>query len=97
MDRLCAGQTLLCKSLGLKVVNWDGKQLQSSKFRIVENYGDGETTTVREIIQTTRLGIPKGRDEHLDYRLIDAEYVTKCTKNPLTVRRNLPKATRITK
>ena len=79
-------------------MNWDGKQLQSSKFRIVENYDDEgrRPTTVREIIQTTRLGIPKGRDEHLDYRFIDADYVTKCTKNPLTVRRNPPKVTRIT-
>jgi DNA-3-methyladenine glycosylase len=36
--------------------------------------------TPKEIIQTTRLGIPKGRDEHLPYRFIDAAFVAYCSK-----------------
>jgi len=35
------------------------------------------------IIQTTRLGIPRGRDEHLPYRFVDADYAHCCTCNPL--------------
>jgi len=35
------------------------------------------------IIQTTRLGIPHGRDEHLMYRFVDAAYAPYCTRNPL--------------
>ena len=35
------------------------------------------------VIQTTRLGIPLGRDEHLLYRFVDAAYAPWCTRNPL--------------
>jgi len=35
------------------------------------------------IVQTTRLGIPHGRDEHLMYRFVDADYAAYCTRNPL--------------
>ena len=93
IERLCNGQTLLCKSLGLKVPEWDGKELDSDKFRIIK---DINNFFVKEIFQTTRLGIPPGRDEHLEYRFIDAEYVKNCTKNPLTVRKNPPKVTKLT-
>ena len=50
---------------------------------------------VTEIIQTTRLGITKGHscNEHLEYRFIDAAFVSKCTKNPLTMRNNKPTVT----
>src|SRR5690554_3753342 len=36
-----------------------------------------------QIIQTTRLGIPLGRDEHLPYRFVDLAYAAFCTRNPL--------------
>jgi len=36
-----------------------------------------------DIIQTTRLGIPPGRDEHLPYRFVDAGFAPHCTRNPL--------------
>ncbi|MOA19242.1 hypothetical protein D3C78_1396090 [compost metagenome] len=36
-----------------------------------------------QIVQTTRLGIPPGRDEHLEYRFVDAAYAHHCTRNPL--------------
>jgi DNA-3-methyladenine glycosylase len=35
------------------------------------------------MIQTTRLGIPHGRDEHLMYRFVDSAYAQWCTRNPL--------------
>jgi DNA-3-methyladenine glycosylase len=77
-DRLCAGQTLLCKALGLKVPVWDAKRFDA-KLLLVEDVGQTPT----RIIQTTRLGIPLGRDEHLLYRFVDADYARFCTRNPL--------------
>jgi len=73
---LCSGQTLLCKSLNLKVKEWDQKQFDPNTFFIeaVNNY------IPKKIIETTRLGIPKGRDEHLLYRFVDAKYAAFCTK-----------------
>lgn len=81
LKRLLAGQTLLCRSLALKVPEWDARQFDPGEFYI-------EDTGVRPgaIIQTTRLGIPPGRDGHLPYRFIDAEYAGCCTQNPLTRR-----------
>ena len=78
MHKLCAGQTLLCKSLGLKVPDWDNQQFAAERF-YVEDCG----LRPQEIIQTTRLGISAGRDEHLPYRFVDAEFARYCTKNPL--------------
>ncbi len=77
-EKLCAGQTLLCKSLGLKVKEWDTKQFDAKKIRI-----DDVGIRPQQIIQTTRLGIPVGRDEHLPYRFISSDYAIYCTKNPL--------------
>ena len=89
LEKLCNGQTLFCKSLGLKVLEWDGCQFDKLKLKLLPN------DPVTEIIQTTRLGITKGHscNESLEYRFIDAEYVWKCTKNPLTMRNNKPKIT----
>ncbi|HAZ13394.1 MAG: 3-methyladenine DNA glycosylase [Bdellovibrionales bacterium GWA2_49_15] len=64
-DRLCSGQTLLCRSLGLKVNDWDQKNFLADRF-----YIDDLGIVPERIVQTTRLGIPKGRDEHLPYRFI---------------------------
>ncbi|POF40452.1 3-methyladenine DNA glycosylase [Pseudomonas laurylsulfativorans] len=77
-QRLCAGQTLLCKALGLKVPVWDAKRFDHEVL-LVEHVGQTPT----HIIQTTRLGIPHGRDEHLMYRFVDAAYAAYCTRNPL--------------
>ncbi len=77
-QRLCAGQTLLCKALDLKVPVWDAKRFDPQRL-LVEDVGQ----TPERIIQTTRLGIPAGRDEHLMYRFVDAGYVRFCTRNPL--------------
>ena len=77
-QKLCAGQTLLCKALGLKVPMWDAKRFDH-ELLLVEDTGPAPT----QIIQTTRLGIPHGRDEHLMYRFVDAAYAQWCTRNPL--------------
>ncbi|RMO69049.1 DNA-3-methyladenine glycosylase [Pseudomonas syringae group genomosp. 3] len=78
LQRLCAGQTLLCKALDLKVPAWDAKRFDPQRL-LVEDLGQ----TPERIIQTTRLGIPSGRDEHLMYRFVDAGYARFCTRNPL--------------
>jgi len=77
-QKLCAGQTLLCKSLGLKVPAWDAKRFDHEVL-LVQDVGPAPA----HIIQTTRLGIPHGRDEHLMYRFVDAAYAPYCTRNPL--------------
>lgn len=78
VHKLCSGQTLLCKSLGLKVPDWDNQRFSAEHF-YVEDCG----LRPLEILQTTRLGISQGRDEDLPYRFVDAEYAAYCTKNPL--------------
>jgi DNA-3-methyladenine glycosylase len=77
-QKLCAGQTLLCKALGLKVPVWDAKRFDHEVL-LVEDIGPPPA----HIIQTMRLGIPHGRDEHLMYRFVDAAYAPYCTRNPL--------------
>jgi DNA-3-methyladenine glycosylase len=77
MTRLCSGQTLLCKALGLTVVQWNAQRMDPAQLR-VEDIGARP-----DIIQTTRLGIPAGRDEHLPYRFVDAGFAAHCTRNPL--------------
>jgi DNA-3-methyladenine glycosylase len=79
--KLCRGQTLLCKSLNLKVKNWDQQQFDPEKF-----YINDVGYKPKKIIITTRLGIRKGRDEHLQYRFIDHDRAQFCTKNPLAAR-----------
>lgn len=77
-ERLCAGQTLLCKALGLKVPVWDAQRFDTEHL-FVDDVG----ATIPHVVQTTRLGIPLGRDEHLPYRFVDAGYARFCTRNPL--------------
>lgn len=81
VEKLCAGQTLLCKSLNLKVSEWDQQQFNKDSFYIQDNIKPNK------IIQTTRLGIHQDRDAHLHYRFIDFDFAKYCTSNPLTKRR----------
>ena len=81
IEKLCSGQTLLCKSLDLKVSEWDQRQFDEKLFYVEDINEEPE-----EIIQTTRLGIPEGRDENLAYRFIDYKFAKYCTRNPLTKR-----------
>jgi len=78
LEKLCAGQTLLCKSLGLKVPQWDQKQFHIEKFFIADIGYQPQA-----IISTKRLGIPYGRDEDLMYRFIIQEMAHACTKPPI--------------
>ena len=75
--KLCAGQTLLCKALNIKVPEWNQQLFDRDNFYIKDvGY------VPERIIQTARLGIPAGRDEHLPYRFIDANYIHAATKKP---------------
>lgn len=76
-NRLCAGQTLLCRALGLRVPDWTGRLFTEDFY--IEDAGANPA----ELVQTTRLGIPPGRDEHLHYRYVDPEYAPHATRNPL--------------
>ncbi|MDX2503124.1 MAG: DNA-3-methyladenine glycosylase [Gammaproteobacteria bacterium] len=82
--KLCNGQTLLCRSMGLKVTDWDQQQFDPACF-----YLEDVKMQPEQIIQTTRLGIPPGRDETLPYRFIDADFASYCTSNPQTKRKTV--------
>ncbi|NQY42409.1 MAG: DNA-3-methyladenine glycosylase [Legionellales bacterium] len=76
-NKLCSGQTLLCKSLNIKLTEWDQKTFCKNSF-----YIEDSDNTPKQIIQTKRLGIPKGRDEHLMYRFIHLDFAKYCTSDP---------------
>ncbi|WP_034301313.1 DNA-3-methyladenine glycosylase [Herbaspirillum sp. RV1423] len=78
LHRLCAGQTLLCRALALRVPDWDARSFDPDEF-FVDDVGE----LPEALIETTRLGIPTGRDEHLPYRYVDPAYARYCTRNPL--------------
>ncbi len=82
LSRLCSGQAILCRSLHLKVNDWDQKQFDGNRL-----YIDDINYRPSEIIQTTRLGIPVGRNEELPQRFIDQKFAKQCTQNPLTARK----------
>lgn len=78
LNKLCAGQTLLCKALNLKVPDWDAQRFDPQRL-FVEDLGLAPQTVIR----CPRLGIPQGRDEHLPYRFVDSAFAAYCTRNPL--------------
>lgn len=78
LHKLCNGQTLLCRSLNLKVPHWDAQQFDSNKFYIAD-----KSYQPSGIIITPRLGIPRGRDQHLPYRFILQEFAQHSTKKPM--------------
>ena len=82
MEKLCAGQTLLCNALALRVRIWDQATFNPNKLILLD-------TGIRpsKIVQTTRLGIPAGRDEHLLYRFVDFDHVRFATRNPIPNRK----------
>jgi DNA-3-methyladenine glycosylase len=81
VEKLCNGQTLLCTALDLHVPDWNARTFNRQQFH-VEDTGEHPG----RIIQTRRLGIPAGRDEHLMYRFIDYDFARYCTANPLRKR-----------
>ena len=80
-ERLCSGQTLLCKSLGLRVAEWDQQVFRPEKLELLD-----VGRAPARLIRTTRLGIPPGRDGHLLYRFVDLEHAPFCTRNPVSPR-----------
>lgn len=80
--RLCAGQTLLCRALDLRVPRWNGLGFDPAELLI-----DDVGARIDRVVRTRRLGIPAGRDEHLPYRFIDGEHARACTRNPLRQRK----------
>jgi DNA-3-methyladenine glycosylase len=80
--RLCSGQTLLCRALGLRVPDWDGVPIGTAPLRLLDvGYRPAQ------VVRTTRLGIPPGRDGHLPYRFVDAARAAQATHNPLRAAR----------
>ena len=77
-SRLCSGQTLLCRALGLRVPDWDGRNFAPGRLELL----DAGHAPAR-VIRTTRLGIPPGRDGHLPFRFVDAAHAAQATRNPL--------------
>lgn len=74
-EYLCSGQTLLCRSLRLKVKEWDCKNFIEGLF-----YMEDDGYYPEDIVVGKRRGIPKGRDEDLLLRFVDkafAKYITK--------------------
>jgi DNA-3-methyladenine glycosylase len=80
--RLCSGQSLLCRALGLRVPDWDGRPIGSGALRLLD-----VGARPAAIVRTTRMGIPPGRDGHLPYRFVDAAHAAQATVNPLRGRR----------
>jgi len=78
LARLCAGQTLLCRALALKVPDWDARTCDPERFYVADIGARPQT-----LICTPRLGIPPGRDDHLPYRFVDPDFVKSATRNPL--------------
>ncbi|MBK8010496.1 MAG: DNA-3-methyladenine glycosylase [Deltaproteobacteria bacterium] len=77
-ERLCGGQTLLARALGLRVPEWNGQRFRRRLF-----YVDDIGYRPLEIIETPRIGIPAGRDEHLMYRFVDASRAQYATPRAL--------------
>lgn len=78
--QLCRGQTLLCRSLALRVPEWNGRLPDSDAFHLAAG------SPPDEILVCRRLGIPAGRDEHLHLRFVDAGLSRYATRNPVTAR-----------
>ena len=73
--KLLAGQSLLCRALDLETAAWTGRPFGGDL--VVADDG------VRpRLVQTTRLGIPAGRDEHLPWRFVHAGHLGSATKDP---------------
>ncbi len=75
--RLCAGQTLICRSLGLTVPVWNGRCVDHEGIQLL----DGGFHVAR-YLRTRRLGIAPHRDAHLLLRFLDPDYRHACTQDP---------------
>ena len=78
-ELLCSGQTLICKSLGIKVKQWNQKAMNPQRL-YVEDIG----YKPEKLIACKRLGIPANRHHHLLHRVFDEKYAKSITKDPRT-------------
>lgn len=77
IERLCAGQTLLCRALSLKIKDWTGRPFDPAALYL-EDVG----YVPARVIVARRHGIPIGRDEHLPYRYVDEAHARSATVFP---------------
>lgn len=77
VERLCAGQALLCRALSLKIEDWTGRS-----FDAAELYLDDVGYVPARVLVARRHGIPIGRDEHLPYRYVDEAHARSATVYP---------------
>lgn len=81
LEKQCAGQTLLCRSLSLRIRDWNQRVFDPDELFL-----DDVRYAPAQVVVARRLGISPGRDEHLLYRYIDAARLRSATQNPLTRR-----------
>lgn len=74
---LCSGQTLICKSLGLKVKDWNKKSMDNDIL-----YIDDIGYIPKKLIACRRLGMSTKRHFQLMHRIFDDKYSTSITKDP---------------
>ncbi len=77
VERLCAGQALLCRALALAIREFTGRRFEHGTLWL-EDVG----YVPERVIVARRHGIPIGRDEHLPYRYVDAAHARSCTVVP---------------
>lgn len=77
-EKLCSGQTLFCRSLGLLVADWDSRLVGEWPLFLLDM-----DSRPSKIVRTTRLGISPARDAHLPYRFIDFDNAAHSTRNPM--------------
>lgn len=76
-ELLCSGQTLICRSLGIKVKDWNKKSMDKNNLYI-EDIG----YKPEKLIFCKRLGIPENRNHNLLHRIFDEKYYKSITKDP---------------
>lgn len=81
VEKQCAGQTLLCRSLSLRIPEWNQRTFDREVLFL-----DDVGYVPEQVVVARRLGIPPGRDEHLLYRYVDAARARSATQNPLSRR-----------
>ena len=82
INNIMSGQTLVCNSMNIEINTWNANCFNEDLFIFDRGY------MPEKIIETLRLGIPREKDSNLLYRFIDYRYASRCTKNPLTVKKS---------
>ena len=74
ISRLCAGQTIFCRSMRLKVSEHNAILFDKNSC-----YFKSDGYAPESVVCSVRHGIPKGRDEHLPLRYFDPAFVKSTT------------------